>query len=116
MGRSPGSSLGGRLRAPTLAKCKDKCQRHPRCKAITYRDSVNRCFLLPRFYEGKYQAPGVDYDPDEHHHVVVANFAHSDFCWTGIFDTSRSYCCDASCGTCGGAGCENRRGGAEGCC
>ncbi len=37
-------------------------------------------------------------------------------CNTGILNTLKNVCCSNSCGTCGGNGCGNRVGGANGCC
>jgi len=35
---------------------------------------------------------------------------------TGIMDTSGTFCCPSTCGTCGGTGCNLRPGGASNCC
>jgi hypothetical protein len=47
-----------------------------------------------------------------------ASTARRDACSAigGISDASGMFCCDSTCGACGGSGCESREGGAEGCC
>ena len=46
--------------------------------------------------------------------LVVPDNEHK--CQNGIISNDGGVCCDTSCGTCGGAGCENRPGGGSGCC